>query len=54
MSRNYGYHLREVVSEAHRAVTELPEQDTEDGTEQSTQQRTADGTALRISELVEE
>jgi hypothetical protein len=54
MSRNYGYHLHEVVADVHRCVTNLMEQDKENRHHQSTQWPTTDRTALHISELADE
>lgn len=54
MSRNYGYHLQEVVADVHHAVTNLTEQDKKDRAEQLTRWHTADSGALHISELADE
>jgi hypothetical protein len=54
MSRNYGYHLQEIVSDVHRAVTNLTEQDTESRHRQLTRRHTADKETLHSSELTHE
>ena len=54
MSRNYGYHLQEVVGDVHHAVTNLAEQDKESRHQQLTRWHTTDREAVHISELANE
>jgi hypothetical protein len=54
MNRNDGHRIQEIVSDAHRAVTDLTERDTESRTEQLTPWHTADRSALHVSELADE
>lgn len=51
---NYGLHIQEIVSDAHRAVINLTEQDAADQTEQPTRWHTADKGEAHISELANE
>jgi hypothetical protein len=52
---NYGLHIQEIVSNAHRAVTDLVAQDAEDQTELPTRSHTTvDSAAVHISELANE
>jgi hypothetical protein len=50
---NYELHIQEIVSNTHRAVTSLTEQDTDNQTEQPTR-RPRTTRAVHISELVDE
>jgi hypothetical protein len=51
---NYGSHIQEIVSDTHRAVTNLTEQDAENRARQLTRWHTTDRAALHISELANE
>jgi 3-methyladenine DNA glycosylase AlkC len=51
---NYGLHIQEIVSDTHRAVTNLTKQDAENRTRQLTRWHTTDREALHISELANE
>jgi hypothetical protein len=51
---NYGLHIQQIVSDAHNAVTNLTERDTQDHPDQPTRWQAADTAALHISELVDE
>jgi hypothetical protein len=51
---NYGLHIQEIVSDTHRAVTNLTEQDAENRARQLTRWHTTDRGALHISELANE
>jgi hypothetical protein len=49
-----GSHLHQIVSDTHRAVTNLTEQDTDNRAQQRTGSHTADSSAVHISDLVRE
>jgi hypothetical protein len=51
MSRNYGYHLQEVVADVHHAVTNLTEQDKESRHQQLTRWHTTDTAPVHINEV---
>ena len=54
MSRNYGMHIQQIVSETHRAVLNLTEQDAENRAAQITRWHTVNRGSPYISELADE